>query len=857
MKFRFVQFILLLGLFAFSKVSATHIVGGEFEMLHKVGYQYQFRQIQYFDVVNGDPRAKDQIINASVFRKRDNVFVRSIVMNYQNESLVPYTNPTCTNNRLVTNRIVYSKTVTLNPDLFDDPEGYYMVWERCCRNNIITNIVAPDKTGQTFYLEFPPIRKDKEPFINSSPQLFPPLSDYACVNRFYYVDFRGTDPDGDSLVYSLATPLNSSAYEPLPTPTPNPHPTVTWVDGVGDTYQIPGNPTLSINTKGFLIVTPSEEGLFVFSVKCEEFRNGEKIGEVLRDFQLFVIDCPDPGTPPEIQVKAPGAEIFTDHLDTILLKVDDERCFDFRIKDRDGGETISLRAVPVNFEENVQSILSTNIGYIDRAEDTLGVQVCLPDCPYVQDGPYIIDIIAQDFTCPLPLMDTLRLAVIVEPPPNKPPKFIKPEQKVINATFVEGSVIEIPIEAEDADQDSLLLSMVTDGFALQDYGIVIDTVLDEKGKLKLNLQWDTDCQVYPFGLKNEFQLKFYVDDDDQCSIDNRDSIIMNIMIELPANNEPVVLVDNDHANKTIDVKVLEDLDFDVLAQDADATDSLSLVAVGLGFNLEDIGLSFIDQNGKSRIRTNLDGQIGCNDVNLTAQQDYSILLIAEDADKCKVPNADTVMLTLHVNPPENHAPIIYVNDEELTDTIFVDAGMMLGLNLSGVDQDNDNLTLRMINAETAGSLGVQFEPQTGVGLVATPFSWPTSCSLLADNFQPASYHFEILLKDDKCMVPMADTLQMMVVVRDKKIDYDFLPPNVFTPNDGDNINATYYVPGMPGDNCERQFKGVAIYNRWGKKVFSSSKQDFHWDGAQQPSGVYYYYISYTDFDVKGTVSLIR
>ncbi|MCK5367551.1 MAG: gliding motility-associated C-terminal domain-containing protein, partial [Cyclobacteriaceae bacterium] len=120
---------------------ATHIVGGEFEIHHIEGDRYLFRQIQYFDVVNGNPQAKDQQINASIFRKKDNVFVRSVLMLFQSESYVPYTNPECTNDKLVTNRIVYSTEVNLNPALFSDPQGYYMVWERCCRNNIINNIV--------------------------------------------------------------------------------------------------------------------------------------------------------------------------------------------------------------------------------------------------------------------------------------------------------------------------------------------------------------------------------------------------------------------------------------------------------------------------------------------------------------------------------------------------------------------------------------------------------------------------------------------------------------------------------------------------------------------------------------------
>jgi len=836
---------------------ATHIVGGEFEILHIEGDRYLFRQIQYFDVVNGNPEAKDQLVSASIFRKRDNVFVRSVVMPIKSESYVPYTNPACTNDRLVTNRIIYSAEVILDPALFSDAEGYYMVWERCCRNNIITNIVSPDQTGQTFYLEFPPIRRNKVEFRNSSPQLFPPLSDYACVNRFYYVDFRGFDPDDDSLVYSLATPLNSSEFEPLPTPTPSPHPNVTWISGINSKYQIPGNPTLSINNKGFLTVTPSEEGLFVFSVKCEEYRNGEKIGEVIRDFQLFVIDCPDPGNPPEILVKTPSSQIFTTELDTIILKVEDEKCFDFSIRDKDGSETISLRAEAVNFEANLQSILSTSIGYIDDVNDTLGVQVCLPDCPYLQNEPFIIDIIAQDFTCPLPLMDTVRLVILVEPPPNQSPKFTIPVQDVITASFTEGSEINLSFSAQDPDLDSLLLFVEGDGFELSDYGISVDTISYEDGKIDFQLNWNTDCQVYPFGLKNQFQLKMYIDDADLCSLDNRDSIILNITIDLPDNNAPVVLVDNEHVNKELAVRIEDNLVFDIRAFDGDPTDLIYLRAEGIGFNLENAGIEFTNQTGNSNIKTDLRWQIDCDNVNLVNSDSLVVQLVVEDEDKCKVPNADTLLLTFDVLPPLNIAPEILVNGEVLEDTIYVDAGKLLDLDITGIDEDDDLIYIELLDREIANELGVQFDPKSGTSTVFSNFLWQTNCSLLDQDFKDALYNFTVVVQDDKCLVPETATLNMNIIVRDEQIDYDILPPNVFTPNSTDLINESYFVPGLPGNNCERQFEGVVIYNRWGKEVYSSSERGFHWYGTDQPNGVYYYLISYTDFQVKGTVSIIR
>ena len=844
-------------LFSISNILlATHIVGGEFEMLHIEGDRYQFTQIQYFDVVNGNPQAKDLQINASIFRKRDNVFVRSVLMSYQSESYVPYTNPVCTNNKLVTNRIIYTTEVILNPAAFSDPEGYYMVWERCCRNNIINNIVRPEETGQTFYIEFPPIRKSGVEFRNSTPQLFPPLSDYACVNRFYYVDFRGFDPDGDSLVYSLSSPINSSEFVPLPDPTPAPHQSVTWVSGISDTYQIPGDPTLEIDNNGFLTVTPSEEGLFVFSVTCKEYRHGEQIGKVVRDFQLFVIDCPDPGTPPEIQVKVPKSEIFTTVVDTIRLKVEDSKCFDFRIKDMDGSETITIIALPVNFEANLSSILSASIGYINTSDDTLGIQVCLPDCPYLQDEPFIIDIIAKDYTCPQPLMDTVRLIVLVEPPQNQAPRFIEPAQDVISASFIAGSVINLGFRVEDKDLDSLLLFIENDGFELSQYGIEIDTIRFENGKLDFNLRWDTDCQEYPFGNKNEFQLKFFVEDVDQCGLDNRDSIILNITIDLPENNAPVVLIDNEHANMELTVRIEDNLNFDVRAFDGDLTDLLSLEAIGIGFDLIEAGIDFEAKKGNSNVRSNLHWEIDCDDVNLNLKDQYEIYLIAEDADKCKVPNADTLKLTLNVLPPINHSPEIFVNGEVLEDTIYVDAGRFLELSMEGMDVDGDWISMKLLNTMALPDLGIDFDPRSGIESVMSRFTWETNCSHLADNYQDGIYNFTLLLQDYKCIVPMSDTLEIVVVIRDEKIDYDILPPNVYTPN-ADNINESYFIPDLPKSNCERQFKGIAIYNRLGVEVFSSDKRDFQWHGDNHPNGVYFYLISYSDFSVKGTVSLLR
>ncbi len=53
----------------------------------------------------------------------------------------------------------------------------------------------------------------------------------------------------------------------------------------------------------------------------------------------------------------------------------------------------------------------------------------------------------------------------------------------------------------------------------------------------------------------------------------------------------------------------------------------------------------------------------------------------------------------------------------------------------------------------------------------------------------------------------------------------FYIPNTFTPN-GDGLNDTF---GIVGEAIKEFY--LVIYNRWGQKVFESSKVDIQWDGT--------------------------
>ena len=127
----------------------------------------------YFDAANGNPGAIDYSLTVSIFSKRTNIRIMDVVLQRINISRVEYFQPDCSTGEVVTDRIFYTKDFILDPEIFNDAMGYYIVWQRCCRNYSIPNINSEPPegrtAGQTFYLEIPPVvDEDGNPFINSS-----------------------------------------------------------------------------------------------------------------------------------------------------------------------------------------------------------------------------------------------------------------------------------------------------------------------------------------------------------------------------------------------------------------------------------------------------------------------------------------------------------------------------------------------------------------------------------------------------------------------------------------------------------------------------------------------------------------
>ena len=143
------------------------------------------------------------------------------------------------------------------------------------RNSAITTIQNPTLENLCVKAEI-----DNLSICNNSPSFTEYPAPYICAGQSYCYNNGAVDIDGDSLVYSLEAPNTGSGG-------------VTYLGAFSALNPISGTTNFDPLT-GNLCMNATQNQVSVIAMKITEYRNGFKIGSVLRDIQIIVLNCPTP-----------------------------------------------------------------------------------------------------------------------------------------------------------------------------------------------------------------------------------------------------------------------------------------------------------------------------------------------------------------------------------------------------------------------------------------------------------------------------------------------------------------------------------------------------------------------------------
>lgn len=307
-------FLLFLGLNSF----ATHIVGGEliYDFLYKDAFtNHDFYRVTlkvYRDCAAGNADFDGtNTFNSSpaiiTVRTSGGVLTGTYNIGSPFITKVPPTiNSRCIGvpGGICVEEAIYSMVLSLPPS----QDGYNIIYQRCCRNNTINNLLTPGEIGSTYYTKIPGPNNIANP--NNSPRFkkFPPI--FVCNNVNFIFDHSATDPDNDSLAYSFYTPFlgldaccpaigpqnvgNCSAPPPFCdlSAAAGPYGLVPYISPYSESYPLDANPAFAIDAvTGILSGRPTLIGQFVVGICVKEYRNGLLINTHFRDFQFNVRNC--------------------------------------------------------------------------------------------------------------------------------------------------------------------------------------------------------------------------------------------------------------------------------------------------------------------------------------------------------------------------------------------------------------------------------------------------------------------------------------------------------------------------------------------------------------------------------------
>lgn len=270
----------------------------------------------------------------------------------------------------------YSTTISIPAQC---PDWVFSVWD-CCRNQAITTI--QNASGDNLYIE---AYLNNTIYDNSSPTFTNVPVAFECIGQDNYYNHGVIDADGDSLVYYFTTPLNNP-NDPLVY-----NPTYSIADPITSV------PAVSINQfTGDIFMHPTQAEIGVVAVLVQEWRNGVLIGTVMRDMQIYTVQCNN------ILPTASGIDSTT--LFNTSTCVGGQLCFDIHTNDTDPSDTLTL-----TWNQGIPN----GTFVVTGGNHPTGHFCWTPTAADARPQPYTFTVTVRDNACPSNGVQTYSYSVLV------------------------------------------------------------------------------------------------------------------------------------------------------------------------------------------------------------------------------------------------------------------------------------------------------------------------------------------------------------------------------------------------------------------------------------------------------------
>ena len=282
----------------------------------------------------------------------------------------------------------YQRNIYITQHTFPGPGVYEIVVQDPNRNDGVKNI--PNSVNVIFSVKTTIlINSDIGP--NSTPVLLNPPIDRAAFGQVFIHNPAAYDPDGDSLSYKL-TICTEKDGRPI------------------EGYTLPpASDTLYVDpyTGDLTWITPSDSGWFNIAIDIEEWRDGVKIGNIVRDMQIEVYNTDNH---PPVQTEPGNYCIEAGSVLDVTIEATDENNDSIR-QYATGG--------PFVVEQNPATFT------IEEGPDTLGYSrgrfLWKTDPSHVREQYYTVVFKAEDSHPETPLVDIQNMNIkVLGPSPDMP-----------------------------------------------------------------------------------------------------------------------------------------------------------------------------------------------------------------------------------------------------------------------------------------------------------------------------------------------------------------------------------------------------------------------------------------------------